>query len=278
MLDKLLDNSYLVICLLGIVLLILFKLRRSVMHRETKTAISIGESQIKGRRDEQEDSFATASNANGILAVLADGMGGYSGGKQASRLVVDTFLDEFNHTEIDSVSEFFKNTSVLCNNKLLAFSKETRTGSTLAAAMISKGYLDWVSIGDSAIILFRNGEICNLNKKHNFKSMLEEQYQSGKISKRELLQNPRKNLLTSYIGYEGFHDIEQNKTTMKLLPGDQILLCSDGVYNSLTEMELEKILSLGLKPDKTVDKVMESIQKKNYHNQDNATLIILEFN
>ncbi|HYH05268.1 MAG TPA: protein phosphatase 2C domain-containing protein [Bacillota bacterium] len=277
MITQIYEHPFLVICFLVFCLYILLKLRRSLLGEKDKGGIQIGSSQILGSRDEQEDSYATVVNSNGVLAVLADGMGGYSSGKQASGLVVQTFVDEFETKEIDSIENFFHNTSLLCNKKILSVTKEEKIGSTLAAVRVDKGYLNWISIGDSAIILFREGELSNLNKKHIFQSMLEEQYQSGKISKREVLNNPKKKRLTSYIGYEGLREIEVNKRAFKLLPGDRVILCSDGVYNSMTEVEIEEILAMNLKPEKAAEKITRDIAAKNHHHQDNATIIILDY-
>ncbi|HEY8464377.1 MAG TPA: protein phosphatase 2C domain-containing protein [Bacillota bacterium] len=274
---KILENPSLVCSFLMLLLFILIKIRHSLLCSRTKRAIQIGNSQIQGSRDEQEDSFATVENDHGLLAVLADGMGGYSGGKQASSIVVNTFVEEFNNCEINSTATFFENTSFLCNQKLLKLGNEVRSGSTLAAVVIAKGYLNWISIGDSAIILWRDGELANLNKKHTFQSKLEADYQSGKISKKEMLNNPKKKRLTSYLGYDGLNEIELNKKPLKILPGDKVILCSDGVYNSISEIELENILALNLRPSKIAAQIMEKISAKNDPHQDNATVVILEY-
>ena len=277
MITQIYEHPFPVICFLVFCLYILLRLRRSLVSEKEKGGVQIGCSQILGNRDEQEDSYATVVNSNGVLAVLADGMGGYASGKQASRIVVQTFVEEFETKEIDSSETFFQNTSLLCNKKILSVTKDQKIGSTLAAVRIDKGYLSWVSIGDSAIILFREGELSNLNKKHIFQSMLEEQYQSGKISKREVLNNPKKKRLTSYIGYEGLREIEINKKAVKLLSGDKVILCSDGVYNSISEVEIEEILSMNLSPAKAAEKITQNIAAKGHHHQDNATIIVLDY-
>jgi serine/threonine protein phosphatase PrpC len=271
------DNPYLVIGLFGLGLILLIMIRRSLNSGPHKPSVLIGNAQTKGKRAEQEDSFATVINSQGAaLAVLADGMGGYSDGKLASELVVKTFMKQFSNGALHGVKQFFQTTAQLCNEKILKMGQAAKTGSTLAAVIVTGGQLDWVSIGDSAIMVHREGELSNLNKKHNLQSLLEKEYQSGKITKAELMNNPKKKRLTSYLGNDGFREIALNEKPLKLLSGDKIILCSDGVYNSISEFELENILTQNLKPFEAADQIIKNINDQKISNQDNATIIILE--
>ncbi|HEX9062854.1 MAG TPA: SpoIIE family protein phosphatase, partial [Clostridia bacterium] len=88
--------------------------------------------------------------------------------------------------------------------------------------------------------------------------------------------NTRKKMLTNYLGHTGFSEIETGRDAIKLRPGDKVILCSDGVYNSISELELERILSRKLTPSKAAEEIIESILQKRISNQDNASIIILE--
>ncbi|NLW45869.1 MAG: serine/threonine-protein phosphatase [Firmicutes bacterium] len=258
---------------------ILFLIRHFLMNTRKKPEIIIGNAQSIGARSEQEDSFTSVINEHGVMAALADGMGGYSNGKMASSLVVNLFVKEFTKKrQIEPVDKFFHDTLLLSNEKLLEKAKEKKTGTTMVVVVISEGYLSWASVGDSAIALFRNQEFQNLNQKQIFQTMLEKEYLSGHISKEEVLNNPKKKRLTNYIGHENFHEIITSKRAIKLQHGDRIILCSDGVYNSITEIEMEKALMKNLPPDKAAEEIINIIKAKNIKNQDNATIIILEKN
>ncbi|NLP15077.1 MAG: serine/threonine-protein phosphatase [Clostridium sp.] len=273
------EQHYIVVllCLLIILVLLLIRYRLRIVRIFPK--VSVGNAQIIGSREEQEDSFATAENNNAIMAVLADGMGGYSNGKMVSSMVVQTFVQEFtNAVNVHPVENFFINAANLSNRAVLDRAKGKMMGSTVVSVVISDGCLQWVSIGDSAIILFRDGELINLNKKHTYKSVLEDQYISGLISEEQLINNPRQKRVTSYIGAEILKDIEISEKPIKLKFGDKVILCSDGVYNSLSEIELEKILSKSSQPFETAEKIMQTIEEKNYSKQDNATIIVLSCN
>jgi serine/threonine protein phosphatase PrpC len=276
MILKIMDNPYLVMFLFGIGLFGLIKVRQSLNRDHHKPDVVIGNAQTKGKRAEQEDSFATAITVQGALAVLADGMGGYTDGRLASEIVVKTFMEQFSSQTLGGVEQFFQTTSRLCNDNILKLKEATKIGSTLVAAIVSGRKLYWVSIGDSAIMLYRNGELTGLNKKHNFQTMLEEQYQSGKISKAELVNNPKKKRLTSFLGSDGFREIDLSQRPLLLLPNDKIILCSDGVYNSISELEMEKILGLNLKPNDMAERIIKKIVNHKVANQDNATIVILK--
>jgi PPM family protein phosphatase len=247
---------------------------KSIINRPE---ILIGYAQILGKRKEQEDSFATFNNDFGVLGVLADGMGGYSNGKMASSTVVNAFVSEFAKIgNPESLEDFFINTANLSYSKVCEKGKGIKTGTTLVSVIIHDKNLYWTSIGDSAILLFSNGELINLNKKHIFQAILEKEYVMGNITKEEMINNPKKKRLTSFLGYDGFRDIDICKKPIQMRRGDKVIICSDGVYNSLTEIELETVLIRNNPPMKTTAEIMEMIETKNLPDQDNATIVILE--
>jgi serine/threonine protein phosphatase PrpC len=260
------------VLLIVILLIIRFKLNNVRVFPK----VTIGNAQYIGTRDEQEDSFATAENNNYILSVVADGMGGYDNGKLASNITINTFVQEFTSTlDIHPIENFFVNAAKACNRAVLDKAKGKRMGCTLVSAIVSEGCLYWASIGDSAIMLFKDGEIINLNKKHVYKEVLENKFISGKITEEQLLNDPMKKRIHSYIGIEVLKDIEISEKPVKLRFGDKVILCSDGVYNSLPEIELENILSKPIHPINTAEEIIDAIKAKNYSRQDNATVIVL---
>lgn len=279
MIENLYSNPYLFVLAFSMIIVMLFAIRYYLRNAKSTPEILIGNGQTLGKRKEQEDCFSTVMNENGVLAVLADGMGGFTNGRVASSLAVNTFVQEFSKSKnIEPIDKFFKDTSRLSNAYIVERAKGEKVGTTLVAVIISDSYLYWSSIGDSAIALFRNGEFINLNKKHIFQNVLEEQYLSGKITKEELLSNSKKNRLTNYMGHRGFRNIEICDRSIKIVKGDKIILCSDGVYNSVTELEMENVLSKRLNPFKAAEEIIEIIESKKRPNQDNATIVILEKN
>jgi serine/threonine protein phosphatase PrpC len=269
-------HPYIILLIFGMAQVVLVWLRRYLIMRRKRPEVQPGNAQTIGRRKEQEDAMTIIANEDGVLAVVADGMGGYSDGKLTSGIVVNTFTEEFARIGEGAVESFLKNTTTLCNQKIQEKWGETRAGSTLLAAVISRGLLHWVSVGDSAIILYRHGELNHLNKKHIFQAVLEQQYLAGEISREEMRNNRKKKRLTSYIGRDGLRELETNRKPLPLFPGDQVILCSDGVYNSISELEMEEVLSRFSKPNVAAAEIIARITAKNFINQDNATIIILK--
>lgn len=276
------DHSYIFTAFFLILIILLLWLRYRFKNINEIQDFSIGNDQIIGKREEQQDSFSTVINENGVIAVLADGMGGYSKGKLASSVAVKILIKECLKLggNIYPLKSFLMDVCYLANKEVLESSKGIRTGTTAAVAIIFEDYLYWASIGDCAIILFRKGEFINLNKKHTFEKILEERYHSGEISKQQLINNPMKKRITSYIGYEGLKssDIETHEIATELLMGDKLILCSDGVYNSISELEMEKVLAKNMEPYKAAEEIINIIKSKNYLKQDNATIVIVEKN
>lgn len=81
--------------------------------------------------------------------------------------------------------------------------------------------------------------------------------------------------LINYLGFEGFKSMEIGEP-ISLKKGDKIILCTDGVYNSLTELELCEILEKPLSPNDAAEEIINRIDAKRLKHQDNATIIILE--
>jgi serine/threonine protein phosphatase PrpC len=272
-------DMYVLIIFIVIILFLLF-LRYALKNKNVEEYV-LGNDQSIGKRQEQEDSFSTLETEVGVIAVLADGMGGYANGRVASSFAVKTFISSFKNSKgLFLKQKFLEDTTFLANKLLIDYTKGIKTGTTLATVIVDEGDLYWVSVGDSAIMIFRNGEFINLNKKHNLEELLKEKYHEGKVSKDELLNNPMKKRLTSFIGYEGLNEnsIEQSSHPFKLQKGDKILLCSDGVYNSISEVEMEKVLRRKISVQEAAEEVIKLIDEKNHPKQDNATVIIIQKN
>lgn len=272
------DFLFCLICIAVIAFLLSLKV---ILSKDKVEEYTIGNDQVIGARHEQQDSFATYEDERGIITVLADGMGGYSNGRLASSFVVKNIISQFKEASNLFIKKNFLYDAVFSSNrKLIELADGVKIGTTIAAAIVDGDDLYWVSVGDSAIAVFREGELINLNKKQNLEELLKEKYHEGKIDKEQLLKNPLKKRLTSFVGYEGLKkkDIDISEKPFRLMKQDRVILCSDGVYKSLSELELEKIIGRNNKPQKAVEEVTEMINKKNDLKQDNATIIIIQKN
>ncbi|MGF9908951.1 PP2C family protein-serine/threonine phosphatase [Brevibacillus porteri] len=268
---------YLVVLGVIIAITLLFRLRTALIRQEMNPVIQIGNGQTIGRREEQDDYFSTATSSHGTIAVLADGISGLANGRLASTLAVTTFIREF--TKLDNpkhMSLFFSRAASLANSEILQALRGSRGGTTLVAGVIVEDKLYWGAVGDSIITVFRNGEFIPINQKDIYESVLEARFLSGEITKDEALEHPQKKQLINYLGYDNFQNIEIGREPFPLEKGDKVILCSDGVYDTLTEMELEQVLFQNIAAHDAADQIIEAVESKQKANQDNATILILE--
>jgi len=270
--------SYIISLIFIVVLVALLIIRNMLAQQNEKNKIEIGNGQTIGRRDEQDDYFSTAETNDGTIAVLADGISGLANGRMASTVAVNTFIEEFKKLSgLNTLEKFFKEAAFASNHMIVENLNGSNGGTTLVAAVIDdNGFLHWGAVGDSVITIFRNGEFKAINQKHIFESVLTERYISGEISQLEVQENPLKKRLINYLGYEGFKNMDIGKSPIPLNRGDKVCLFSDGVYDTLTEVEMEKILSQQATPYDIAQDIIKAVEQKRLKNQDNATIVILE--
>ena len=142
--------------------------------------------QILGARDNQQDTFSILVGEDAFLLVLADGMGGYTGGELASRAAVEGFSKAFER-EYLSPGERMKAAVAAANEQVLAVrkrgGKDDEMGTTLVAAWIGREGVCWVSVGDSPLLLIRNEKMFLLNELHQYSEELDRMADEGVISR-----------------------------------------------------------------------------------------------
>lgn len=240
-----------------------------------------------GARDEQEDSFAFSNlhdeqivSANGILVALADGMGGLDEGKEASQKAVSSFLKEYEfNNNIKTINRRLKQALSVANAAVFDLAYENgndcELGTTLVAVVVYNDQLFWLSVGDSRAYLFRDGYLQQLTTDHIYAKHLEEDVNKGLISGKYAEEHPQRNDLTSYLGLPQLMQIDQNSKPIPLVAGDRTMLCSDGLYNTLSEEEIIAVLKI--EQDDLAKELVNSALAKNYPYQDNITVAVLSF-
>ena len=238
-----------------------------------------------GRRSMQQDSFglsdtedAALVESKGILAVVADGMGGLEDGERMSQIVVVSMLQGFDKASPEIPCDtLLRNLVDLANdavNQDLGEEMIGKCGSTVVAVIIRENRLFWISVGDSHIYVYRNGKLVKMNRDHNYGTQLDESVARGEISIEEALSDKQRAALTSFIGIGDLELIDQNANPIGLESGDRILLMSDGIYGTVPFERLREILGQPLKQACLL--IEKEIHEKNKVNQDNYTCVILE--
>ncbi|MEY8428273.1 protein phosphatase 2C domain-containing protein [Lachnospiraceae bacterium 46-15] len=256
------------------------------MQTKQLPGLHVGKVHNIGKRNRQQDSFGMSREGQGIptagpgvLAIVADGMGGMEKGDEISALVTMTMLRNFDRMGGRTTGEM-KLLALLNQandevNRLLAASGGKRGGSTLVAALVQDGKLYWITVGDSRLCLYRNRTLLQINREHVYGVELDEKAARKEITPQEAANNPQRSALTSYIGIGRLKKIDRNIRPMQLEDGDRLVLMSDGVFRALTDEEISAAMRLPVTESGiAIDRM---IQEKNLREQDNYTAIILEY-
>ena len=154
------------------------------IYRGSKLKFDIGNAQIIGNREKQDDSFGMSLRPYAVFAMVADGIGGYQDGKLASEIAVATYINEFEKRDVtENLTYFFQKSAVLANSNIRDEFGEVKGGTTQVSVVIVEDRMYWSSVGDSNIAVLRNGRLIEVNRKENVKNWLEDQYYAGMIGR-----------------------------------------------------------------------------------------------
>lgn len=247
----------------------------------------------RGARDYQEDSAAfrpegpepvsLASDGPmydaGGFAVLADGMGGHTGGALASRTVCEEFLAAAGNnmgSSIDRLIAALKTANDALADKISKNPLLAGMGSTLVGTAFGPSGIEWVSVGDSPLFLFRRGEIALLNEDHSLAPELDRLVAEGKLTESEARRDPRRHMLRSAVTGEEIDLLDVSQRPLSLEAGDYIVLASDGIA-TLDQSEIARIIQ-GYADDgaaavaKALIRAIEAVREPY---QDNATVLVV---
>ena len=199
--------------------------------------ISLGISKTGLVRQRNEDRFY----AQGPLLIVADGMGGYTGGEYASTMVVDTIVEVVNEaTEMST--EVLKNAILKANRivyeKSQSYKELEGMGTTAVVAYVQEDALYWAHVGDSRLYRYGEDGLHRMTKDH---SMVQQLVEAGTITEEEVIHHPKRNMLTRAIGV--YETVEVDTGVVEVHQNDRILLCSDGLSGYIEESKIEQVLS-----------------------------------
>jgi serine/threonine protein phosphatase PrpC len=233
----------------------------------------------KGDREYQQDQVALLSHprASGcVLAIVADGMGGRSGGRKASDQVMLTAKQLFDryspeHDDAPSLLKQIVQEAHLVI-KLTAISAEQEPHSTVAAYLINPdGQCHWVHAGDSRIYHYHGNTLVKRTMDHSYVQTLVDR---GELTEEEANVHPQSNILMGCLGAE-----DDPPSTLayieQLRPGDVLMACSDGVWHYFSPVELGSVLS-SLSPREASEFLIEKARSRARGGGDNLSLVIVK--
>ena len=228
-------------------------------------------------REENQDAYAVNTVGKYTVAVVCDGMGGTIGGQLASSLAVRTYQEEMGQQLRDSMNEQqIAQVSSYCvsrandaiRQEAASRSGYERMGTTLVSAVAGDDGAVITNIGDSRAYLITQGGITRISKDH---SVVEDMIDRGELTPESARSHPKRNLITRALGPERQANADTFPVTWK--QGDFLLLCSDGLVNTVSDMEiLFEVIHNG-EPTDCLSRLLELSHQRGA--PDNVTAILL---
>ncbi len=237
---------------------------------ETCTAQHIGD------RQDQQDRVALLPHSRRpgmLLAVLADGMGGRSGGAMAAEQVLLTAKSAFEaYGPAQPVREMLATGIDDAHDaiSLTRYTSEQDPHSTACLLMLHGDRVDWAHCGDSRIYHYRDGVLMSRSNDH---SLVADLVNKGLISEADAEWHPERNILLSCLGAQERPQISFGGTA-PLVAGDAFLLCSDGLWAHCSDAELGSVLAQH-PPRAAAEILIEEVRRRARGQGDNISAVIV---
>ena len=224
-----------------------------------------------------------------LLAIIADGIGGHKAGEIASKIAVATIISSVAESDGTDPLWILKSALLEANHSITseAETDDSRKGmgSTVACALVIDSALYIATLGDSRLYLVRDNVIQQLNIDHTW---VQEALEVGVINSEEARSHPRRHLIRSYLGSSDpihpdlrlYMDSEENQEQAKanqglpLVPGDQVLICTDGLTDLVDDEEILEIIVGEDRKNEQMQKLVDLANLRGGH--DNITAVVLQ--
>jgi serine/threonine protein phosphatase PrpC len=231
-------------------------------------------------RDNNEDAFIAQSILSGkyILACAIDGVGGYEGGEIAAALARDTIIEVMS-LPFEDVDKTLHAALRFANARIFE-EKETGNGNanmacvlTLVLADLSNNKFHYAHIGDTRLYLLRDHSLVKVTKDHSFVGYLED---SGRLTEESAMNHPKRNEINKALGFDPHLHTKPDSfdiDSSPFLPGDILMLCSDGLSDLVNSAQMVSILTSA---DSLQQKATRLIKAANdAGGKDNITVVLV---
>ncbi|HVG42242.1 MAG TPA: protein phosphatase 2C domain-containing protein [Chitinophagaceae bacterium] len=233
------------------------------------------------QRTNNEDTFIAEKVLNGryIMACVIDGVGGYAGGEVAAAMARQTILQYFTVPSGD-VSTMLKEAVIEANKKIYNERLQNRDNEqmacvlTIAVADVENKQFYYAHIGDTRLYLFRDASLIKVTKDHSFVGFLED---SGRLSEEGAMQHPKRNEINKALGFDaqiGINSDYMETGVSPFLPGDLLLLCSDGLTDMINRAEITAILTSGKTLEEKGKNLINAANERG--GKDNITIVLVQ--
>ena len=241
--------------------------------------------QIPGQRDYQEDDYGLLDGRDlGLggrehtMLLVADGMGGHVGGATASGLLSKTFVEAYPQASgpiVDRLRACLQEANEAMAAAIAENPALDSMGSTLVAAVVSSEGLNWISVGDSPLWLFREGRLERLNADHSMAPVLADLVATGRMTAAEAAQDPSRHSLRSAVMGDDIHLIDVSSQPVAVQQGDRVVLASDGLM-TLSEQAIAAILRerQDAPLEDSAAALIQAVEVAEHPHQDNTTVLL----
>jgi protein phosphatase len=210
---------------------------------------------------------------HGVIALVADGMGGCKGGEVASAMACEK-IPEYYFASTDPIPAALRAALEAANAEIYQAAQTQPElhgmGTTAVALAITKGY-GWLAyVGDSRLYLIRRGQIYRMSEDH---SMVFEMVHRGLLTREEARNHEDRNVLSRALGSRPQVEVSCWEEPFPIQPGDRFLLCSDGLHDLVTDEKMLELANLGDVGVATERLVRSANENGGY---DNISVILLE--
>ncbi|MDR0457477.1 MAG: protein phosphatase 2C domain-containing protein [Burkholderiaceae bacterium] len=235
----------------------------------------------RGDREQQQDQVILLRHpyaSDCMMGVVADGMGGRTGGRRASDQVILTARQLFEHylPAADDPEDLLRQIAQQAHAliRLTAVTTEQEPHSTFAAFLVNPGgQCVCAHSGDSRIYHFHGSTLIKRTLDHSYVQMLVDQ---GHLSEQEAAAHPQSNVLISCLGMEQEPQLDLHRIS-RLRAGDSLLACSDGLWHYFTADELGMVIS-SMPPRDASEMLIRQARQRAMGNGDNLSLAIVRIN
>jgi len=240
--------------------------------------------QIIGARDYQEDrSFITpypdSGAGAGLLAVVADGMGGHVAGDLAAELAIEAFVGSLDLTSA-TIADGFVNALSAANHaiarKVLKHPEKDGMGCTFVGVDCGDTSLRWVSVGDSILYLYSQGSLTRLNADHSLAPQLDAAASRGEMTWEEAQNSSSRHVLRSALTGGSISLVDFPRSAQKISQKDWVIVATDGL-DTLQKIEIETIIARlnNGSAQNLCDAMISAIEGKKQSYQDNTAIIVI---
>ena len=228
-------------------------------------------------RKENQDAYLVRESGGHTICVVCDGMGGAAGGRLASQIATETFVDELERLlapgmEPEQLLSVSARAVFAANQAVREAAAESEAyqnmGTTLVAAVSYAGGPVVTNVGDSRAYHVTREGITRVTKDH---SLVERMVDRGDITAEEARRHPSRNLITRALGPDA--DAQCDGYICPMESGEYLLLCTDGLVNTVTDQEMLFEVIHGAEPDTSLDRMLEIAKKQGA--PDNVTAVLM---